>query len=73
MMKVRVRAGLIDEMKRHMRLKTDSQLAVVLDESVEGVEKLRAGGPVSWATAMRIAALRGHDYDARKIVEPLAA
>lgn len=32
MMKVRVRAGLLDEMKRHMRLSTDSQLAVVLDE-----------------------------------------
>lgn len=48
MMKVRVRAGLLDEMKRHMRLSTDSQLAVVLDESVAGVEKLRAGEPVSW-------------------------
>ena len=73
MMKVRVRAGLLDEMKRHMRLSTDSQLAVFLDESVAGVEKLRAGEPVSWATAMRIAALRGHDYDARSIVVPLVA
>lgn len=70
--KVRIRTGLIDQMKQNMRLSTDAQLAVVLNETVEAVEKLRDGEPVSWVTAMRIAALRGHEYDARGIVEPVA-
>ena len=69
---MKVREGLIDQMKKSMKLATDSQLAVVLDETVEGVEKLRAGEPVSWATALRIAALRGLEFDAKEIVEPIA-
>lgn len=69
--KMRVRKGLLDQMKESMKLTTDSQLAVVLDETVEGVEKLRDGAPVSWATALRIAALRGLEFDATEIVEPV--
>lgn len=71
--KLRVRPGLLDTMKTNMNLTTDDQLAVALDVSLEDLDHLRAGHPVTWVTIMRIAALLGKPFDARGIVEVLPA
>lgn len=71
--KLRVRPGLLDTMKTSMNLQTDDQFAVVLDVSLDELDHLRAGYPVTWATIMRIAALLGNPFDARGVVELIPA
>lgn len=66
---VRLKQGLLESLAAQMRLDTDEQLAAVIDVPLEELDNLKAGGPVSWAVAMRISAIRGSSFDARGIVE----
>lgn len=57
----RLEPGLIDRLKTHHRLDTDSQLAAALRCTEDDIESLRHGAEPTYVTILAIAAITGRE------------
>ena len=69
----RVRPGVLDHIMRTRRLQTEEQLAAALGTTVDRLEDMRAGTPVTARMALHIATLQGDGDFIAGYCEPIAA
>lgn len=65
----KLKTGVLDELSRVHALTTDEQLAAALGVPTHRISRLRAGGVVGPQLALRIAAIRGDQFDLSGTVE----
>ncbi len=62
MHRIRFRHGVIDQMKADRHFASDAQAAAALGVTVDQLEQLRHGAPISAEMAMQFAAVQGTGY-----------
>ncbi|MGP9760204.1 hypothetical protein [Corynebacterium sp. AOP12-C2-36] len=69
MQKMRLRRGVIDQIKQDRALDTDDRVAAILGVSVEEVDRMRRGEAISPIMAAQVAVVQGTGFDLSKWVE----
>ncbi|MDU0478355.1 hypothetical protein QVA66_03765 [Staphylococcus chromogenes] len=69
MTKLRLKPHTIDRIKSDRNLVSDFQVAAILGTTVEDVEAMRQGEPVSRAMALHVAEVQGSGFDLSEWVE----
>ena len=72
MQKLRLRKGVIEQIKSDRNLSSDFQVAAILGVTAEDVDRMRHGAPVSPAMAA-MAAIHGRFVDVRKYYQETTA
>lgn len=70
-MKLRMRQGAIEQIRRERNLSTEGQVAAVLGVTKNEVEEMRRGHEVSPAMALRVATIQGTGFDLSEWVETI--
>lgn len=73
MQKLRLRKGVIEQIKSDRNLSSDFQVAAILGVTAEDVDRMRHGAPVSPAMAAHIAVIQGSGFDLSEWVEYIPA
>ncbi|MCK2199156.1 hypothetical protein [Corynebacterium callunae] len=73
MQKLRLRKGVIEQIKSDRNLASDFQVAAILGVSAEDVDSMRHGAAVSVAMAAHIAVVQGSGFDLSEWVEFIPA
>lgn len=71
MNRIRFRHGVIDQMKRERHFDSDTQAAAALGITVDQLERLRHGAPISGEMALQFAAVQGTGVSIVEWVEPV--
>lgn len=71
MHRIRLRRGVIDQIKRDRNLDSDAQIAAVLGVTVAEVEQLRHGAAISPEMALLVATIQGDGFDLSRWVEAI--
>lgn len=69
MQKLRLREGVIEQIKRDRNLDSDHQVAAVLGVTADDVERMRHGASISPIMATHVAAIQGTGFDLSEWVE----
>lgn len=69
MQKLRLRKGVIEQIKSDRNLSSDFQVAAILGVTAEAVDRMRHGAVVSPAMAAHIAVIQGSGFDLSEWVE----
>lgn len=69
MQKLRLREGVIDQIKTDRNFDSDYQVAAILGTNVESVERMRHGAAISPAMAAQVAVIQGSGFDLSEWVE----
>ena len=72
-MRLRLKPGVIEQIKRERNSPSDTQIAVMLRVSVEDVEAMRHGAAVSPEMALLVASIQGSGFDLSEWVETIPA
>lgn len=70
---LRLRPGVIDQIKADRRFDSDTQVGAALGVSADDVERLRHGAPINPEMALQVAAVQGTGYDLSPWVERIPA
>lgn len=73
MQKLRLKSGVIDQIKKDRNLASDAQAAAILGVTVDQVEAMRHGAAISPAMALHVAVVQGSGYDLSRWAEPLTS
>ena len=71
MHRIRFRKGAIDAMKADRNFVSDSQAAAALGVTVDELDRLRQGAPISGEMALQFAAVQGTGLSISEWVEPI--
>lgn len=71
MHRIRLRDGVVDQIKRDRNLDSDAQLGAVLGVTISEVERLRHGAAVSPEMALLVATIQGDGFDLSRWVEQI--
>ena len=70
---IRLRSGVIEQIKRDRNVESDSQVAAILGITPQEVEQMRYGARISPAMALRVASVQGTGFDLSEWVEFVVA
>lgn len=71
MHRIRLRDGVIEQIKQDRNLDSDSQIAAVLGVTVTEVEQLRHGAAISPEMALLVAVIQGSGHDLSRWIEDI--
>lgn len=66
---IRLRSGVIEQIKRERNVESDSQVGAILGVTPQEVEQMRHGASISAAMALRVASVQGTGFDLSQWVE----
>ncbi|MCI1256554.1 MAG: hypothetical protein LKG15_07700 [Corynebacterium provencense] len=69
MQKMRLRKGVIDQIKKDRALDTDDRVAAILGVTLDEVEAMRQGEAISPTMAAQVAVVQGSGFDLSQWVE----
>lgn len=69
MQKMRLRKGVIDQIKKDRALDTDDRVAAILGVDLDEVERMRRGDAISPTMAAQVAVVQGSGFDLTNWVE----
>lgn len=73
MQKMRLRKGVIDQIKKDRGLDTDDRVAAILGVNLDEVEAMRRGEAIGAAMALQVAVVQGSGFDIGPWVEYVPA
>lgn len=71
MNQIRLRRGVIDQIRADRNFSSDAQTAAALGVTVDELERMRHGAPVSPQMALQVAVIQGSGFDLSQWVEPI--
>lgn len=69
MQKMRLRTGVIDQIKKDRALDSDERVAAILGVDADAIEAMRQGAPISPTMAAQVAVVQGSGFDLSQWVE----
>lgn len=66
---IRLRSGVIEQIKRERNVESDSQVGAILGVTPQEVEQMRHGARISAAMALQVASVQGTGFDLSRWVE----
>lgn len=73
MHQIRLRRGVIDQIRTDRNFNSDAQIAAALGVTVDELDRMRHGAPISPQMALQVAVIQGSGFDLSQWVETVPA